>query len=197
LRRRQIADAAIELLGSKGARGLSHPRVDQHAGLPVGTASYYFRTRKALLQATAERVSDLDVADLSMMTELAGTQTTEYLGTKGLASLVMLSSTEPWLTRTRARYELLLAAHHDSDLAATMVQFGVRFYSLAREVVSHWHPGDRPVEAAVIDEQAVVVLTYVNGVMMSFIQGYPVVADADHLDNRIQDILRGINSHGH
>jgi hypothetical protein len=108
----------------------------------------------------------------------------------------MLSATEPWLTRTRARYELLLAAHHDPDLAATMVQFGIKFYDLARDVVTQWHPKDPPVDPAVVHEQAVVVLTYINGVMMSFVQGYPVVTDVDHLERLIQAILRSIDTHG-
>jgi hypothetical protein len=129
-----------------------------------------------------------------MMSELAEKHTTTYSGTKGLARLVMLSGTEPWLTRTRARYELLLSAYRDPDLAATNQQFFVRLYSLARDVVAHWHLDGPPTDPALIDEQVMTMLTYINGVMMSFVQGYPVVADADHLDHRIQGILRSVTS---
>jgi low affinity Fe/Cu permease len=38
------------------------------------------------------------------------------------------------------------------------------------------------------------VLTFINGVMMSFVQGYPVVTDAAHLDRRIQEMLRSITA---
>jgi DNA-binding transcriptional regulator YbjK len=186
-----LTDAAIALLGAEGARGLSHPRVDKQAQMPAGTASYFFRTRKALLQATAERVSELDEADLSMMTELADADAAKYSGTKGLAQLVILSSTEPWLTRTRARYELMLAARREPELAVSMLEFGAKFYGLAREVITKWH--EAPVDAAVIDEQAVTVLTYVNGVMMTFVHGFPVVSAADQLDRRIQAILRSVD----
>jgi AcrR family transcriptional regulator len=182
------------LLGTDGARGLSHPRVDNLATVPPGTASYHFRTRKALLQATAERVSELDEADLSMMTELADGEDAEYTGTKGLAKLVILSSTEPWLTRTRARYELMLAARRDPDLAVTMLKFGTKFYGLARDVISKWHGNQ--VDSSLIDEQALTVLTYVNGVMMSFVHGYPVVTDVDQLDHRIQAILHSVTIEG-
>lgn len=194
LRRQQLADAAIALLGTEGARGLSHPRVDRHAGMPAGTSSYYFRTRKSLLQAAAERMTELDVADLSMMSELAHDETTGYSGTRGLAGLVMLSRNEPWLTRTRARYELLLAAHRDPDLNNAMLQFGIRFYGLARDVVAQWHHDDPPDDPAAIDDQAMLVLTFVNGVMMSFVHGYPVVSDAEQLDVRIRAILRSVNA---
>ena len=162
--------------------------------MPAGTSSYYFRTRKALLQAVAARVTELDVADLSLMAELAHDDTAGYSGTLGLARLVILSSTEPWLTRTRARYELALATRHDPDLNQTMMQFAIRFYALARDVVVQWHPQAPPPDAALVDEQAVTVLTYINGVMMTFVQGLPVVTEAEHLDSRIQGILRGVTS---
>ena len=158
--------------------------------MPAGTASYYFRTRKALLKATAERVSELDEADLSMMTELAQGGDAQYSGTKGLAQLVILSGTEPWLTRTRARYELMLAARREPELTASMLQFGAKFYGLARDVIGQWHGAQ--VDSTLIDEQALTVLTYVNGVMMTFVHGIPVVTDAEHLDRRIQAILRSI-----
>jgi hypothetical protein len=97
---------------------------DKEGERPRGTASYFFRNRKALLQATAERVSELGAADLSMMIELADADAAKYSGTKGLAQLVILSSTEPWLTRTRARYELMLAARREPELATSMLEFG-------------------------------------------------------------------------
>jgi AcrR family transcriptional regulator len=45
-------------------RGLTHRAVDRTAGLPEGSASYYFRTRQALLQATVERLAELTGADM-------------------------------------------------------------------------------------------------------------------------------------
>jgi DNA-binding transcriptional regulator YbjK len=45
-RRALIADAAISTLARDGMRGLTHRAVDRTAGLPEGSASYYFRTRR-------------------------------------------------------------------------------------------------------------------------------------------------------
>jgi AcrR family transcriptional regulator len=63
-RRDLIADAAISTLARDGMRGLTHRAVDRTAGLPEGSASYYFRTRQALLQATVERLAELTGADM-------------------------------------------------------------------------------------------------------------------------------------
>ena len=57
-RRDLITSTAIETLAGRGMRGLTHRAVDQAAGLPAGSTSYYFRTREALLQATVERLAD-------------------------------------------------------------------------------------------------------------------------------------------
>ncbi|PRC61581.1 TetR family transcriptional regulator, partial [Mycobacterium sp. ITM-2017-0098] len=38
--------------------------------MPDGTTSFYFRTRKALVQAIAERLTELDLADLSLLTSM-------------------------------------------------------------------------------------------------------------------------------
>ncbi|MGB3352053.1 MAG: TetR family transcriptional regulator [Mycobacterium sp.] len=181
----------MELLGSRGTHGLSHPRVDEHAGVPAGTTSFYFRTRKALMHAIAERMAELDAADLSVLSELAKDTTTAYAGTAGLARLVMMSSTEPYLTRSRARYELVLQLSREPELAEAFVQFAAGFYSLAREVITQWYGPDTEPDPRVVEEQAVVLLTFINGVMMSFVIGAPVVSDAEQLDRWIQTILGG------
>lgn len=184
------------MLGTRGSRGLSHPKVDAEAGLPPGTASYYFRTRQSLLHAIAGRVVELDVADLSMLTELGDDGSSGYSGTRGLAALVMLSGTEPWLTRTRARLELMLLGRSDPGLAERFLEFGTRLYALARDAVAQWQAGERAGDAAdgtpgpSADEQAVLVLTYISGVMMTFVHGLPVVSDTDQLDLQIRQILR-------
>ncbi len=64
-RRRDLCDAAIELLAADGARGLTHLRVDRHAGFADGTTSFYYQTRAALLRGAMGRVIELDIADFT------------------------------------------------------------------------------------------------------------------------------------
>ncbi|GAA2094068.1 hypothetical protein GCM10009823_12830 [Brevibacterium salitolerans] len=56
MRRALIADSAIAVLAAGGARALTHKAVDARAGLSAGSASYHFRTRKALITAAVERI---------------------------------------------------------------------------------------------------------------------------------------------
>lgn len=191
-RRRQLTDAAIELLGSDGVHGVSHPKVDERAHVPAGSTSFYFRTRKALLHAVATRLTDLDVADFSLMTELAGSQSEQFTGSAGLARIVMYVNTEPWLTRARARYELMLLASRDPELATRLNESSDRLYTLAREVVTQWHPAESAADLALVEDQALATLTFINGVMMTFVAGQPVVESAEHLDQLIQGVIAGV-----
>ena len=63
-RRRELCDAAIQVLAEHGSRGLTHGQVDRYAGVPDGTTSYYYRTRAALLRGVGKRVGEIDVANL-------------------------------------------------------------------------------------------------------------------------------------
>jgi hypothetical protein len=154
--------------------------------LPAGTASYYLR-------AVAERLTELDLADLSMMDELNDCKDLGYSGTLGLAKLVMRSGTEPYITRTRARFELVLHARQDPDLDATMQSYSIRFYDLAHDVVARWYQ-DTAIPDAQIAECATKVLTFISGVMVTFVNGYPVVTDAARLDTWIRQILHNHTS---
>ncbi|GAB2696046.1 TetR/AcrR family transcriptional regulator [Thalassiella azotivora] len=74
-RRTQLLDAAIALLGSSGARGLTHRAVDAEAAVPVGTCANYFPRRADLVVGVGERSFELlspDVQRLEPMAGLAG-----------------------------------------------------------------------------------------------------------------------------
>ncbi|ORB73526.1 TetR family transcriptional regulator [Mycobacterium scrofulaceum] len=179
------------MLGSNGVHGVSHPRVDDRAGVPTGTASFYFRTRKALLHAIAARLAELDVADFSRMAELAD-DSSQFTGTAGLARIVMYVNSEPWLTRAKARYELALLAGRDAELAATLAGSAERLYALARDVVTQWHPAESAAEPALVDDQAIATLAFINGIMLTFVAGQPAVDSAEHLDRLIRGVIAGV-----
>ncbi|MEV6815947.1 TetR family transcriptional regulator [Micromonospora sp. NPDC051296] len=61
-RQRQLLDAAITVLGSRGTRHLTHRAVDDQAGLPTGSTSNRYRTREALLAGVLTRILDLETS---------------------------------------------------------------------------------------------------------------------------------------
>ena len=123
-RRAEIADAAITTLARDGMRGLTHRAVDRAAGLPEGSASYYFRTRQALLQATVERLAELDSAEMLPSTGLP-VQSGHELDAFALAAASIIDN---WLTTGRerqlARYELALEATRRPELRDALIASG-------------------------------------------------------------------------
>lgn len=126
------------------------------------------------------------------MAELAGDHPTEFTGSAGLARIVMYVATEPWFTRAKARYELLLLASRDPELAATLNESADGLYALARQVVAQWHPAGSTPDPALIEDQAIATLAFINGVMMTFVSGRPAVDGPEHLDRLIQGVIAGV-----
>jgi len=135
-RRAEIADAAISTLARDGMRGLTHRAVDRAAGLPEGSASYYFRTRQALLQATVERLAELDSTDMPPGTDMpprADMPPSTGLPASSGQDLDAFAAAaarivESWLTsgreRQMARYELALEATRRPELRQVLVASG-------------------------------------------------------------------------
>lgn len=70
-RRAEITDAALEVLGANGSRGLTHRAVDRSAGVPLGTTVNYFPSRAGLLLAMAHRIFDRLAPEPDRVAELA------------------------------------------------------------------------------------------------------------------------------
>jgi DNA-binding transcriptional regulator YbjK len=106
-------EAAVELLGAEGVRALSHARVDERAGLPPGSTSNWFRTRRALLGGIVDWIAERERADFdpAAMPTISGVD--ELI--EGLCAMTELQ-TGPFAARTRARYALFLELAGDPEL---------------------------------------------------------------------------------
>jgi len=106
-------EAAVELLGAEGVRALSHARVDQRAGLPPGSTSNWFRTRRALLGGIVDWIAEHERADFDPAAMPAITTLDELID--GLCAMAELQ-TGLFAARTRARYALFLELAGDPEL---------------------------------------------------------------------------------
>ncbi|MGY1618672.1 TetR/AcrR family transcriptional regulator [Geodermatophilus sp. SYSU D00691] len=109
--RSRVLDAAVDVLGAEGLRALTHARVDARAGLPKGSTSNHFRTRRALLSGVVEHLAAVQLQQASDAFEVA---TADDL-VEGLCALVE-RATGPDRALTTARYALFVEAGHDADL---------------------------------------------------------------------------------
>lgn len=109
-RRTVLADAALEVLVARGARGLTHRAVDEQAGLPEGSTSNHFRTRDALMAGALERLVELDAPAATNLLEQAPPAERVPPGRAAAIATALLNR---WIAegaeaRRVARYELLL-----------------------------------------------------------------------------------------
>jgi DNA-binding transcriptional regulator YbjK len=127
-----LADAAIHVVATRGMRGLTHRAVDAHAGVPTGSTSAYFRTRKALVEGVVRRLADLDDA------EVVAAGLTVPLDPDLLAES-LARVLDHWMTagreRTLARYACLLEATHHPELRGILAH-GERPRAQARELLA-------------------------------------------------------------
>ena len=116
-RRTQILDTAIDILCDDGVGGLTHRQVDSRVGLPAGTTSNYFRTRQALLEATAARTVDLHWQRVEGLQSAIGPLTRD-----GLRALLirMLEPEEQYRRWTLARFELFMESTRREELQPLM-----------------------------------------------------------------------------
>jgi DNA-binding transcriptional regulator YbjK len=113
-RRAQILDAAIGILADEGVGGLTHRQVDDRAGLPAGTTSNYFRTRQALLEATAARTVDLHWQRVEALQAAIGSLTRD--GVKALMTRMLSAPDEQFRRYTLARFELFMEGTRRPEL---------------------------------------------------------------------------------
>jgi DNA-binding transcriptional regulator YbjK len=190
-RRRDLCDAAIELLADDGAKGLSHLKVDRKAGVPDGTTSFYFRTREALLRAVAERLAELDLGSLQSVVDSSDGRGDNPSPSR-LSQVVIQAGSEPQRSRTRARYELTMQAARDPDLAAILQQATDAFTKLHREILVQLMPHGSELESAVVEDLSNVTLTFINGLMLRIAHGDRIVGSAERLDGILSAIAAGI-----
>src|SRR4051794_23976662 len=139
-RRRDLCDAAIELLAEGGARELTHLRVDRRAGVADGTTSFYYQTRSALLRGAIDRVIQLDVTDFTAaMSEPADDDGSDSLFSR-LAEQAMRTAIEPERSRARARFELLMVAARDPELGSVFQDLMDRFVAISEAAVAQLQP---------------------------------------------------------
>jgi len=114
-RRNALADAGIAVLATEGSRGLTHRAIDERAGVPIGTASNYFRTRETLIAGVFERIGARLAPAPEDLERRAAQEPSRELFAEYLRDIVRRLSTEREVTL--ALFELRLESARRPDLA--------------------------------------------------------------------------------
>lgn len=125
--------AAVEVLGAEGVRAVSHARVDDRAGLPPGSTSNWFRTRRALLGGIVDWIAERERADFDPAAMPVVTGPDRLID--GLCAMTELQA-GPFAVRTRARYALFLELAGDPEMCEPLRRQRREFERWAERMVA-------------------------------------------------------------
>jgi DNA-binding transcriptional regulator YbjK len=194
-RRLELCDAAIEILGESGAKGLSHVKVDSRARVPKGTTSTYFRTRSSLLHAVAERLAERDYATLQSVGMGSGRaeEGNPHQGPSELANLLVAMATEPFRTQVKARYELFMLATREPEVAALFQRnIGIEFAFLRDLVRQLQDSVGIAADDTLEEEQALAVMALISGITLTLVAGDPSFRDPAKIDRFLLATVTGM-----
>jgi DNA-binding transcriptional regulator YbjK len=174
-RRDDLLDAAIELLGERGVRGVTHRAVEAAAGRPAGSASNYFRTSDALLIAVIDRFAERERAALDDLA--AGLRPSGPAEVAELLAAAARASAGPNRTLTLARYAILLESAQRPVLRERLIETGGRVNAWAASWLAAAGSADPERDAAIAQNYIVgLVLHQLARPRSDFDPGPPLVA---------------------
>jgi DNA-binding transcriptional regulator YbjK len=153
VRRKEIIEAALRLIGRHGREGLTHRAVAKEAGVPLGATTYYFESREDLLAQTLEYVADSELERFKTEREqLAKIKTPAALAKFVTDRLVHAATDRDALI---AEYELWLEAAREPELRKAAWRWcdsEQRLFARALERLGSRKPGnDASIIVAVLD----------------------------------------------
>ncbi|GAB3864885.1 ABC-F family ATP-binding cassette domain-containing protein [Micromonospora andamanensis] len=171
-RKALLADAAIDAIGEDGLRGLTHRAVDQKAGLPPGTCSYHFSTRRALLAAVLQRIAELDRADIERFNVGPLSSEMEAEALIDGATRTLRHWLGPARARSRARLLLELDPPSRQLMAETVDAVTIDFVAFAAIIT-----GDK--------ERAELIVALIDGLVLDELTHGAVPVDVDRLRRKV------------
>ncbi|MEV4491303.1 TetR family transcriptional regulator [Micromonospora coxensis] len=184
-RKTVLADAAIDAIGEDGLRGLTHRAVEMKAGLPPGTCSYHFPTRRALLAAVLHRIAELDRADIERFSVEPLSPDMEPDSLIDGAARTLAHWLGPARARSRARLLLELDPPSRQLTAATVDTVTAEFIAFAATVT-----GDK--------ERAGLIVALIDGLVLDELTHGVVPVDVERLRSKVAAVaalaLPGLHS---
>lgn len=139
LRRRTIVEAAASVLREEGLAACTHRRVAAVAGVPLGSLTYYFFDREALVHAGA---AELFAQERDRRAQLRGRAGNPRAAARALTRL-LVSGRDGQRAATRNLYALRLHAGADEPLRELTAQDDAELHDLAARLLGELGLADR------------------------------------------------------
>lgn len=148
-RRDEIATAAIEVLATRGLRGLTHRAVDAAAGLGPGSVNYHAPTRSRLLHLALAQlfVRDFEVAGATFGSLVDVKPLTVDAVVCRIIDFVDAMTSGDAVKRVIARHIMLGEAQHDDEIRSLFDSQRAAFVTYTQWIVAALNSEDPPSDA--------------------------------------------------
>lgn len=146
-RRLALLDATLEVIGAEGVHAVTHRRVADVAGVPLGSTTYWFSSRQAMLTEALEHFARADIANARERFRklLAGRPSRRRLVDEFVAYLMPQFGVGR--ADTVAQYALLEQASRETELAPVVRDWTDAWQAALAEVFAGLGAGRPQLEA--------------------------------------------------
>lgn len=146
-RRELLLERTLELIGREGIDAVSHRRVAQHSGVPLGSTTYYFSSREDMLVQALSHFARAEIAALvERLGPLPGRDPSPRRVVDELvAFLAPQVADRRW--RTVAQYALFGEAARRPQLAAVAREWNEAWWALLEDLLAGLGVADPRLEA--------------------------------------------------
>ncbi|MCV2395713.1 TetR family transcriptional regulator [Actinotalea sp. M2MS4P-6] len=176
VRRRQILDAAVRIIGTGGLSSLTHRAVADAAGVPLGSTTYYFKDRDDLLRQTMAYAVEIERARMDeIVGAVSGPPSLE--GSVRLLTEIFLDKSVADPLYDLALFEMFLEATRNDEYRPQTREWS----ALIGEIVDQVLPPTDPTIPRPVALQIVAAL--IDGLMLESASNQELTVEelADHL----------------
>jgi DNA-binding transcriptional regulator YbjK len=121
VRRAELLEAAIHLIGAHGLDGVTHRAVAAAAGVPAASTSYYFRSKDELIDEALSTLATREIERLRQRREALGDGAADLEETtRALSAWIEEQLTDEGRVAMLAQYQLQLEAARRPEAAAIL-----------------------------------------------------------------------------
>jgi DNA-binding transcriptional regulator YbjK len=186
LRRGELLEAAIRLIGAHGIDAVTHRAVAAAAGVPAASTSYYFRSKDELIHEALRTLADREIALLRERRTALGAAVTDLdVTTEALAAWIEEQLAPPGRVAMLAQYHLQLEAARRPE---------------AREILEAWKHGTddlaetamRSLGARDVRTAGILLVCAIDGLRLRLLASGHEPLTAEQLRGVLRTLLEGL-----
>jgi TetR/AcrR family transcriptional regulator, regulator of biofilm formation and stress response len=186
LRRAELLEAAIHLIGAHGLDGVTHRAVAAAAGVPAASTSYYFRSKDELIDEALSTLATREIERLRQRRQALGDRAADLEETtQALSAWIEEQLTDEGRVAMLAQYQLQLEAARRPEAAAILAAWKEGTDDLAETAM-------RALGAADVRTAGILLVCAIDGLRLRLLASGHEPLVGDELRDVVRALLAGL-----